>query len=449
MFHIRVFVTVLLLVSGTLTFSQTAQQLFREGKELRADRKDRKAVKKFEEALDAAKAEKNLLIQMNAHVELAELKDNVVQYKEALNHYKEFSILYKKQTLQKTQVLKDSVTGLQNEVEASYTEIEKKNHTIKKRETAIDSLTTEHLQSQLAVKDLELANSNKELQLQASQNRWNILLLILASMVLAAVFVIRGYILKRKGLRILKQLHFEILEEKRKSDDLLLNILPESIAVELKEYGRTTPSKFENATVMFTDFQGFTHFSETHSPEELVKLVDHYFRAFDQIVKKHGVEKIKTIGDAYMCVSGIPVENEKHASLMIRAAFEFRDFVNIEANRKQKLNQPFLRMRIGMHCGPLVAGVVGSRKFSYDVWGDTVNIAARMEQSGEAGAINISQSVYELVKDEFDFISRGEIEAKNKGRMKMYFVTAEKGGNNLSEDALDTEALDKIKIWKD
>jgi class 3 adenylate cyclase len=220
--------------------------------------------------------------------------------------------------------------------------------------------------------------------------------------------------------------------EKKKSDDLLLNILPETIAGELKEFGKTTPCRFEQATVMFTDFKGFTIYSEKHSPEELVKLVDHYFRAFDQIVKKYGIEKIKTIGDAYMCVAGIPVSQENHASLMIRAAFEFRDFVNKEAERKQKLNEPFLRMRIGLHSGPLVAGVVGSRKFAYDVWGDTVNIAARMEQSGEADGINVSESVHELVKDEFEFVYRGEIEAKNKGRLKMYFVTSEKITNDLS-----------------
>ncbi|MFI5203788.1 MAG: adenylate/guanylate cyclase domain-containing protein [Flavobacteriales bacterium] len=438
MFYIRFGIIWLLFSASTLVFCQSSQQLYREGKSLRTEGKDRKAIKKFEDALVAAKRENNLQLQMNAHVELAELKDNVVNYKEALNHYKEFSILYKKQAVLKTKILQDSVAGLQNEVEANNTVIEKKNSDIKKKESAIDSLTTKHLQSQLAVKDLELANSNKELELQASQNRWNILLLILASMVLAAVFIIRGYVLKRRGLRLLKQMHFEIVEEKRKSEDLLLNILPESIAGELKEYGKTTPCRFENATVMFTDFQGFTYFSETHSPEELVALVDHYFREFDQIVKKHQIEKIKTIGDAYMCVSGIPISNENHAVNMILAAFEFRDFVNTEADRKQKLNQPFLRMRIGIHCGPLVAGVVGSRKFSYDVWGDTVNIAARMEQAGEPGAINISESVHELVKNEFTFVSRGEIEAKNKGRMKMYFVNGEKHSTNLSLEGLIT-----------
>lgn len=440
MFYLRIFTTLCFFLTATLVFGQNAHQLFKEGKELRADGKDRKAIKKFEEALEAAKAERNLSVQMNSHMEMAELKDNVINYKEAMAHYKEFSILYKKQSAQKTKILSDSVTGLQNDVQASNTVIEKKNVDLKKQENAIDSLTTEHLQSQLAVKDLELANSAKELQLQASQNRSNIMLFILAFIVLATVFIIRGYFVKRKGLILLEQMHKQIVVEKQKSEDLLLNILPESIAGELKEFGRTTPCRFENATVMFTDFEGFTRYSEKHSPEELVEMVDLYFRAFDQIVKKHGIEKIKTIGDSYMCVAGIPTTNKFHAASMIRAAFEFREFVSQEAVRKQKVNQPYLRMRIGVHSGPLVAGVVGSRKFSYDVWGDTVNIAARMEQAGEANGINISESVYEMVKDEFDFIYRGEVEAKHKGRMKMYFVTGQKNTNTL---ALPNEIFEK------
>jgi class 3 adenylate cyclase len=433
MLNARLFMLLLLLLAGTFAFGQSALQLFNEAKTLQADGKDRKAIKKFEDALEAAKAEKNLQVEMNSHMELAGMQDNVVHYKDALSHYKEFSILYKKLANQKAQVLTekakvltDSVAGLNNDVAAGNVEIVKKNADIKKKESAIDSLTTEHLKTQLANKDLELTNQKNKLELQTSQNRWNILLLILAMTILAAIFVVRGYAVKRKGLRLLEQLHQQIVVEKGKSDDLLLNILPETIADELKEHGKTTPCRFESATVMFTDFKGFTLYSEKHTPEELVKLVDNYFTAFDQIVKKHEIEKIKTIGDAYMCVAGIPVSQKNHASNMIRAAFEFREFVNQEAIRRQKTNEPYLQMRIGVHSGPLVAGVVGSRKFAYDVWGDTVNIAARMEQSGATDNINVSESVYEQVQHEFDFTYRGEIEAKNKGKMKMYFVTGEK-----------------------
>jgi class 3 adenylate cyclase len=396
----------------------------KEGKELRAAGKEPKAIKKLEDALAAAEKEKNMPVQMSAHLELAELKDNVVNYKEALDHYKSFSLLYKKQAAEKTKMLEDSVSGLQTEVEAGYTAIEEKNTELKEKDSAIDSLTTEQLQSQLAIKDLELANNQKALEIKASENRRNILLFVLALVLLGALFVVRGYFLKRRGVNILRQKNYEINMAKQKSDELLLNILPETIADELKEFGRTTPFKHDNATVMFTDFKGFTRFSEKHAPEELVKLIDHYFRAFDQIVARHQIEKIKTIGDAYMCVCGIPNPSENHAATMIHAAFEFMEFVTKTAAEKQKLNQPYLQMRIGIHSGPLVAGVVGSRKFAYDVWGDTVNIAARMEQSGEPGTINVSETVYELARHEFDFAHRGEVMAKNKGLMHMYFVTS-------------------------
>lgn len=421
MFHFR-FLCVVLLLSGTSLLAQNSQKMLQEGKELRASGKDAKAIKKLEEALHQAESEKNLPVQMSAHIELAELKDNVVNYKEALDHYKQFTALYKKQSNEKAAMLEDSVSGLQTQVEASATEIEQKNQDLKLKESAIDSLTTEQLKAQLDIKDLEIENNQKALEIQAADNRRNILLLVLALVVLAAIFIARGYFMKRRGVSLLRQKNYEINMAKQKSDELLLNILPETIADELKEFGRTTPFRHNQATVMFTDFKGFTKYSEKHSPEELVHLVDHYFRAFDQIVARHHIEKIKTIGDAYMCVCGIPQPNEQHAATMIRAAFEFQEFVIATAAEKQKQQLPYLEMRIGIHSGPLVAGVVGSRKFAYDVWGDTVNIAARMEQSGETNTINVSESVYELAQNEFEFTHRGQIEAKNKGKLNMYFV---------------------------
>lgn len=416
------FLLLFLLFFSFTAHSQQANQLYNEAKQLRASNKEVKAIKKFEEALDAAKSEKNIALQMSIHLELAELKDNVVTYKEALDHYKSFSTLYKKQLTAEKAELEDSVSTLQTTVQASQDSIEQKNTEILQQENAIDSLTTEQLQSQLAIKDLEIANNQKALEIKASENRRNLLLFVLGLVLLVVLFLVWGYIQKRRGVRLLRVKNYQIVKAKQKSEELLLNILPEAIAEELKEYGRTTPQRHNEATVMFTDFKGFTKFSEKHSPEELVKLVDHYFRAFDKIVAKYHIEKIKTIGDAYMCVSGIPQPQENHATSMIQAAFEFMEFVNKTASEKQAQNLPYLEMRIGLHTGPLVAGVVGSRKFAYDIWGDCVNIAARMEQSGEPGKINVSHTVYELTKEQFVFEYRGEIEAKNKGRLKMYFV---------------------------
>jgi class 3 adenylate cyclase len=211
----------------------------------------------------------------------------------------------------------------------------------------------------------------------------------------------------------------ELYIEKKKSDDLLLNILPEVVAQELKQTGRTTPRSYEVATVMFTDFENFTIKSERLSPEELVSIIDSCFKKFDEIISRHNIEKIKTIGDAYLCVSGLPDTKDHNAVNVINAAMEI-----LEVIKEQQLNSDsgFFDIRIGIHTGPLVAGVVGNKKFAYDIWGDTVNTAARMEQNSESNRINISQSTYELVKDRFKCRSRGKQPAKNKGLIEMYFV---------------------------
>jgi class 3 adenylate cyclase len=212
----------------------------------------------------------------------------------------------------------------------------------------------------------------------------------------------------------------ELYIEKKKSDDLLLNILPEVVAQELKQTGRTTPRSYEVATVMFTDFENFTIKSEKLSPEELVSIIDTCFKKFDEIISKHNIEKIKTIGDAYLCVSGLPDTKDHNDVNVINAAMEIIDVIkNLKEEDQEK---GFFDIRIGVHTGPLVAGVVGNKKFAYDIWGDTVNTAARMEQSSEPNRINISQSTYELVQDKFQCSFRGKQPAKNKGLIEMYFV---------------------------
>ena len=218
----------------------------------------------------------------------------------------------------------------------------------------------------------------------------------------------------------------EIIEkEKSRSDSLLLNILPEETAEELKEHGKVKAKKFESVTVLFTDFKGFTNYAEALSPEELVESVGHYFEKFDEIMEKYGLEKIKTIGDSYMCAGGLPFATEDHAQKMVHAAFEIIAFV--EASKKiNGATHTHFDIRIGINTGPVVAGVVGSKKFSYDIWGDTVNVASRMESMSQPGRINISEKTYALIKNDFKCTYRGEIEAKNKGKLKMYFVNSAK-----------------------
>jgi class 3 adenylate cyclase len=214
----------------------------------------------------------------------------------------------------------------------------------------------------------------------------------------------------------------KIRKGKRRSDELLLNILPEETAEELKETGTAKAKSFDSVSVLFTDFKNFSQASEKLSPEELVAEINHCYSGFDEIIVKHGLEKIKTIGDSYMCAGGLPIPNKTNAEDIVRAALEICDFMKREKQKGETEGKPYFEVRIGCHTGPVVAGIVGTKKFAYDIWGDTVNIASRMESSGEAGKVNISEATYELVKDKFHCIPRGKISAKNKGEIEMYFV---------------------------
>ncbi|MCF8277324.1 MAG: tetratricopeptide repeat protein [Flavobacteriales bacterium] len=209
-----------------------------------------------------------------------------------------------------------------------------------------------------------------------------------------------------------------IKKEKEHSEELLLNILPYETAQELKSKGSADAKMIDMATVLFTDFKGFTALSEQLTPQQLVAEINECFSEFDRICERHNIEKIKTIGDAYMAAGGLPTANSTHAIDVVQAAIEIRDFM---AKRNRTGNSRF-EIRIGVHTGPVVAGIVGIKKFQYDIWGDTVNIASRMESSGEVGKINISEFTYGLVKDAFMCEYRGEVEAKGKGMMRMYFV---------------------------
>lgn len=216
----------------------------------------------------------------------------------------------------------------------------------------------------------------------------------------------------------------KISKARKRSDELLLNILPEEVAEELKEKGSADAKLIEEVTVLFTDFKGFTQLSEKLSPKELVAEINECFSAFDHIMQKHGVEKIKTIGDAYMAAGGLPTANATHANDVVLSAMEIQQFMHEHKAKREAAGQLFFEIRIGVHTGPVVAGIVGVKKFAYDIWGDTVNTASRMESSGEAGKVNISESTYELVRDRFNCTHRGKIQAKGKGEIDMYFVEA-------------------------
>ncbi len=238
-------------------------------------------------------------------------------------------------------------------------------------------------------------------------------------------FILLLSILLYSRLKYVRKSKATLQVEKNRSENLLLNILPEEIAQELKDKGKAEARDFDNVSILFTDFKSFTQTSSKLGAKELVAEINTCFEAFDSIIEKYGVEKIKTIGDAYMAVGGLPVYSKDSVKNTILAALDMQKFIIDRALEKKAEDQIHFEMRLGIHTGAVVAGIVGVKKFQYDIWGDTVNIASRMESNSEVGKVNISQYTYNLIKNdpEFNFESRGKIAVKGKGDMEMYFIT--------------------------
>ena len=208
----------------------------------------------------------------------------------------------------------------------------------------------------------------------------------------------------------------------RKTRELLYKVFPRRIADELAEGGQSEPRYFDSVTVLFTDFVGFTKTAETMSPRQLIEELERYFRRFDQLLADCGMEKLKTIGDSYMAAGGVPEPNRSHPVDAALFALGLRGFVADTGREREAAGLPFFPIRIGLHTGPLVAGVIGEQRFLYDLWGDTVNTASRMESRGEPGRINISEATHRLVAPWFECASRGRIEVKGKGEVEMFFL---------------------------
>ncbi|MDX2134640.1 MAG: adenylate/guanylate cyclase domain-containing protein [Saprospiraceae bacterium] len=270
------------------------------------------------------------------------------------------------------------------------------------------------------IDSLALAQTNAELNtMKANRNFY-----IAAAL---ALFLLAGgltfsFVRARQHAAELRTKNAIIREEQNRSEKLLLNILPALVADELKKRGRTEARFFDDVSVLFADFVGFSKIAEKLSPQQLVGELDACFHAFDEIISKHNLEKIKTIGDAYMCAGGLPHGGGAQLKAIVAAAIEMQAWLNRWNADREKQGMPRYDARIGIHRGPVVAGVVGSRKFAFDIWGDTVNIAARIEQAGEGGKINISGEVFKIVSDYYTCTYRGKIAAKNKGEIDMYFV---------------------------
>lgn len=261
---------------------------------------------------------------------------------------------------------------------------------------------------------VELAHEEEVYQKDKQRN--------LAIYVGAVVLLLAGGLWIR--LRYVRKTRAAIQKEKDRSENLLLNILPAEIAEELKIHGKAEARDFDLVSIMFTDFIEFTSVSEKMSTKELISEINHCFEAFDKIAEKYKIEKIKTIGDSYMAAGGLPVPTPGSVKNTVLAALEMQTFIRAYQLQNESEKRPSFQMRIGIHTGPVVAGIAGVKKFQYDVWGDIVNSASRMESSGEVGFVNIPQTTYELIQDEpmFHFQSRGKIEVKGKGEIVMYFV---------------------------
>jgi len=268
---------------------------------------------------------------------------------------------------------------------------------------------------------ITILNKDKELQeadLKRQKLMKNASMAGLVFLFVIAFIIFRNYRAKVKINKVLDRQKMEI-------ENLLLNILPAEVAKELRTDGHATPRSYDSVSVLFTDFKGFTTIAKDMTPAELVAELNEFFVAFDDIIEKNGLEKIKTIGDAYMCAGGIPTTNQTHPVDIVRAGLQIQEFMNRHARKRtDKGLQPW-GLRVGIHTGPVTAGVVGRKKYAYDIWGSAVNIASRMESSGDVGKVNISAATYELVKDVFPCSHRGKISAKNVGEIDMYFVDAE------------------------
>lgn len=308
----------------------------------------------------------------------------------------DFSNAFKYQTL--LTGIKDSLYNIDNDKKLKSLQF---TFDIQKKEAEVDLLK----------KDKEL----QELQLNKQKAAKNILFAGLIVAFIIALIIYRNYRNKIKVNKILDRQNAEI-------ESLILNILPEEVAGELQKTGNATPRYYEKASVLFTDFKSFSALADKLSPQEVVTELNECFVAFDDIIEKYNLEKIKTIGDAYMCAGGIPTPDDAHVFNIIKAGIEIQEFIKERNLRRQEIHLPPWDIRIGINTGPLVAGVVGKKKYAYDIWGGTVNIASRMESNGEPGRVNVSSATYELIKEKYACTHRGKIFAKNIGEIDMYFV---------------------------
>ncbi len=326
------------------------------------------------------------------------------------------------QLAQENQEVRQKVTQTAQELQTVARQKKQVEAKVAVSQERIESLSRDTLELRYVNSKINEENMKKQMQVDRQNAYLYIAAFALLSLFLMSMILYSRFRTKKRSAKILATKNEEIEKERKRSDDLLLNILPLGIAEELKVKGTATARKYEEVTVFFSDFKNFTSIAEQMSPEDLVLELDTIFRRFDKIIGQFSdIEKIKTIGDSYMCASGFS-DRKSLPTNLLRAALEMQAYLKEYQQERMAQGKPYFEARMGLHTGPVVAGVVGSKKFAYDIWGDTVNTASRMESNGLPGQVNISQTTYDLVKYGFKCAPRGKIEAKNKGYIDMYFV---------------------------
>ncbi len=397
------------------TINQEAFDYFSQSGKSISDLEQKYEAQKIELQREKAALEKDEKRLRDEVQELRQQRDQLSTDKRKLSAEQE-------ELIREKEIVEEQITETEEALENIAVEKEEAEARARRKEREVKELTREKLEQDYLLKETELDLAKADLAQTRSRNLIVLLLIISIFIVALALLSYSRFRASRKARKTLEEKNKLIEEERQRSDELLLNILPAQIAEELKNTGKAKAQKIDEATVLFTDFKNFTQIADKMSPEQLVRELDHCFKGFDYIISQYeDIEKIKTIGDAYMCASGLKGAKGLPRNI-VRAALEMQEFLEDYKQERSRLGLPYFEARIGLHTGPVVAGVVGVNKFAYDIWGNTVNVAARMEAKCDPGKVNISEATHDRIHHYFNCSSRGRIAAKNVGAIEMYYV---------------------------